>query len=78
MFGKGYILMWEEEPVAFFYNKADAEELWFALWEERVYEEFIHTVNLSNVSIEYYLRNKASYYRLANYGFWIEEVPFLE
>lgn len=78
MIHKGYILMFEEEPIAFFYNKADAEEMWFTLWEEQLYDEFIRTVNLLNVSIEYYLRNKASYYRLANYGFWIGEVPFLE
>ena len=72
-----FVLMWEEEPVMVLSNRADAEEMWFSLWEEDFCYNLNRTINLLDVPIDYIIDNWDSYRRIANYGWWIGEVPYL-
>lgn len=70
-----FVLMWEEEPMAILANRADAEEMWLAFWEENLFYEVNFSINV-DASVEYVLNKWDTYKRLANYGYWIDEVPY--
>ena len=71
-----YVLMWEEEPLIVLSSRADAEEMWFSLQEEEFCDNLNRTINLLDVPIDYIIDNWDSYRRVANYGWWIGEVPY--
>lgn len=70
-----FVLMWEEEPFAVFNTRADAEEMWFSYWQENLFYEVNWTIN-NGTDVSYVRTNWKIYNRLANYGYWIDEVPY--
>lgn len=73
-----FLLTWEEEPVAIFNTRADAEEMWLASYEENIINHANDYLNQSDGSLEWIFANWDTIKRVSNYGYWIKEVPYLD